>query len=78
MEKLEQLEWTVEMIESVVRGYAEELGMSAGKLIHPLRLAITGKRVGAGMFETMVVLGRGKSIERWLGCNCWAAARSLA
>jgi glutamyl-tRNA synthetase len=64
LEKLEAIEWTVAMIENVVRGYAEELGISAGKLIHPLRLAITGKRVGAGMFETMVVLGQEKSIAR--------------
>jgi glutamyl-tRNA synthetase len=64
LEKLGPLEWTVPMTESVVRGYVEELGINLGKLIHPLRLAITGKRVGAGMFETMVVLGKEKSIER--------------
>jgi glutamyl-tRNA synthetase len=61
---LGEVEWTVERIEAVVRGFAEELGFSAGKLIHPMRLAITGKRVGAGMFETMVVLGQEKSVER--------------
>ncbi len=64
MQKLEAYEWTVPMIEAVVRGYAEELGLSAGKLIHPIRLCITGRRVGAGMFETMVVLGRERSLER--------------
>lgn len=56
--------WTTSAIEAVVRLYAEELGLSAGKLIHPLRLSITGKRVGAGMFETMEVLGRDESIAR--------------
>lgn len=64
LDALAPLEWTVPMIEAVVRGYAEELGASAGKLIHPIRLSITGKRVGAGMFETMAVLGREKSLER--------------
>jgi glutamyl-tRNA synthetase len=57
-------DWTVERIEAVVRGFAEELGMSAGKLIHPMRLSVTGKRVGAGMFETMAVLGKTESIAR--------------
>lgn len=57
-------DWTVPMIEGVIRGYAEEIGLSAGKLIHPIRLAITGKRVGAGMFETMTILGQEKSVER--------------
>ncbi len=64
LEKLDAYEWTVAMIEAVVRGYAEEIGISAGKLIHPIRLSITGKRVGAGMFETMTVLGRELSLER--------------
>lgn len=57
-------EWTVPAIEQVIRSYAEVLGLSAGKLIHPLRLAITGKRVGAGMFETMAILGQAESVGR--------------
>jgi glutamyl-tRNA synthetase len=64
LERLEPYEWNLTMLEAVVRGYAEELGLSAGKLIHPIRLSITGKRVGAGMFETMTVLGRELSLER--------------
>lgn len=64
LEKLDAVEWTVPMIEATIRGYAEEVGLSAGKLIHPMRLAITGKRVGAGAFETMVVLGQQQSIDR--------------
>ncbi len=64
LEGLAPIEWKTEMIEGVIRGYAEELGMSAGKLIHPLRLSLTGKRVGAGMFETMEVLGQRKTVDR--------------
>jgi len=56
--------WTVPGIEAVVRAYAGELDLTAGKLIHPLRLSITGKRVGAGMFETMDALGRDESLKR--------------
>jgi len=61
---IDEADWNVPMIEEVVRAYAEELGLGAGKLIHPLRLSITGKKVGAGMFETMTVLGRSQSIDR--------------
>lgn len=64
LEKLAPVEWNVAAIERVIRGYAEEIGLSAGKLIHPLRLTITGKKVGAGMFETMTVLGQETSVER--------------
>lgn len=64
LEKIDVVEWNTGMIEGVIRGYAEELGVGAGQLIHPLRLAITGKSVGAGMFETMEVLGKDKTIVR--------------
>jgi len=61
---LNEGEWVTAEIERIVREVAEESGLSAGKLIHPLRYAITGRRVGAGMFETMEVLGRSRSLER--------------
>lgn len=64
LERADAGEWNVDAIDAVVRAYAEELGLSAGKLIHPMRLAVTGRRVGAGMFETMAVLGKEISIER--------------
>ena len=64
LDQLAPVEWTVEMIEGVIRGYAEEIGVGAGKLIHPIRLSITGKKVGAGMFETMEVLGKERTVKR--------------
>lgn len=64
LEKVDPIEWHTPMLESVIRGYGEETGVGLGKLVHPLRLSITGKRVGAGMFETMEVLGKEKSIAR--------------
>lgn len=64
LEGLDAAEWTHTRIEEIIRGYAEELGVGAGKLIHPLRLVTTGKKVGAGMFETMEVLGKERTIER--------------
>jgi glutamyl-tRNA synthetase len=33
-------------------------------LIHALRVAVTGKAVGAGMFETLVLLGRDRCLNR--------------
>ncbi|MBC8145302.1 MAG: glutamate--tRNA ligase [bacterium] len=64
LDALSTADWTHEKIDAVVRAFAEELSMSAGKLIHPMRLTITGKKVGAGMFETMEVLGKEESIGR--------------
>jgi glutamyl-tRNA synthetase len=45
-------------LEAVLRSYAAEKNVSAGKLIHPLRLAVTGKTVGAPLFDVLELLGR--------------------
>ena len=64
LEAIAKENWNHTEIEGVVRNYAEELGVGAGKLIHPIRLTTTGKKVGAGMFETMDVMGKEKTIAR--------------
>lgn len=56
--------WTEEAIEESVRGLAAEKEKGARHLIHPLRFATTGRTVSAGLFETMHLLGRGRSLER--------------
>jgi glutamyl-tRNA synthetase len=50
--------FTVENLEAIVRQYAEELGISAAKLIHPIRLAITGKTGSPPIFDVMVMAGK--------------------
>ncbi len=57
-------EWTEEAIEEVVRGLAAEKEKGARHLIHPLRYAVTGRTVSAGLFETMSLLGRERSLLR--------------
>jgi glutamyl/glutaminyl-tRNA synthetase len=51
-------------IEAVCRSLAQERGLKAADLIHPSRLAVTGKTRGAGLFELMELLGREKVIRR--------------
>ena len=50
-------EFSAAEIERIIRGRAEEWGISAGKLIHPLRLALTGQMQSPGIFELMEMLG---------------------
>jgi glutamyl-tRNA synthetase len=56
--------FTVESTEAAIRAYAEELGINAGKLIHPARLALTGFGVSPGLFEVMSLLGKEKVVAR--------------
>jgi len=63
--RLSSLEkFSTESIENTVRRLAEGLGISAAKLIHPIRLALTGFSVGPGLFELMEVLGKDVVIRR--------------
>jgi glutamyl-tRNA synthetase len=59
-----QDDFSVQTIESTLRSYAETCGISAGKIIHPLRLALTGKTSSPGIFEVMYVLGKNKVLHR--------------
>lgn len=43
---------------------AEDLGLSLGKVIHPTRLALTGRTFSPGMFDVMVLLGKEKTLAR--------------
>jgi glutamyl-tRNA synthetase len=50
--------------EAALRALAEQKGVSAGKLIHPLRLALTGRGSSPPVFDVAVVLGKEKSLKR--------------
>lgn len=51
-------------IEESFRGLVSELGIEAKVLIHPLRVALTGKTVGPGLFEAMYYLGSERISKR--------------
>jgi len=51
-------DWSEESLEAQVRVLAEDMGLGAGKLIHPLRVALTGTSVSPGIFEVMNLMGR--------------------
>ncbi len=57
-------EFSVEATEAAVRASIDELGVKGGEIIHPLRVAISGRTVGPGLFETLAVLGRERVLRR--------------
>lgn len=54
-------------IEKAVRDTATTLGLESKDVIHPLRLALTGKTVGPGLFELIEVLGKERVLTRLAG-----------
>lgn len=57
-------EWNASALETSIRGIADEEGLSAGKVIHPIRLALTGRETSPGLFETMELLGKENVFRR--------------
>jgi glutamyl-tRNA synthetase len=51
-------------VEECLRGLAKEKGQKAGALIHPSRVALTGKKHGPSIFDVMLLLGRERTVRR--------------
>lgn len=50
--------------ETALSSTAEKLNIGKGKLIHPLRLAVSGQSTGPGMFDLLFILGKEEVINR--------------
>lgn len=51
-------------LEELLRAAAEELNIGAGKLIHPLRVSVSGRTATPGIFEVISTLGKEKTLKR--------------
>ncbi|HHY48030.1 MAG TPA: glutamate--tRNA ligase [Firmicutes bacterium] len=56
--------FTREEIEKTLRALAETLGMKAAEVIHPTRVALTGRAASPGLFEVIAILGKEKTLKR--------------
>ena len=63
--RLESLpDYSHSSIETALRQLAEDLKLKPTNLIHPARLALSGRTIGPGLFEMMDVLGRETVVRR--------------
>lgn len=62
LRNLEQ--FNAEEAETAFKVLSEKMGLSTGKLIHPTRLAVSGRTMGPALFDLIAVLGREKSVRR--------------
>jgi len=51
-------------VERAVRATEAERGIPEGKLNQPVRVAVTGTTIGAGLYETVALLGRERALAR--------------
>ncbi len=57
-------DWVPDVLHEVTRQIGERLGRSLAKAQAPIRVAVTGRRVGPPLFESLVVLGREEVLRR--------------
>jgi glutamyl-tRNA synthetase len=70
-------EFSLASLETALRGLAAEIGVKAGDLIAPARVALTGRKVSPGIFEVMWLLGRERTLARLRDASSrWAAETS--
>lgn len=55
---------SLEALETELRALAERLGVGAGKLFQPLRVALVGTDQSPGIFDVIVLLGRDRAVAR--------------
>lgn len=61
---LAEAEWDAELLEAALRALAGRLGVGAGKVFQPLRVALTGSGASPGIFDVLLLLGKPASLAR--------------
>lgn len=56
--------YEVERLEAFSQEFIAAEDKKIADLVHPLRVALTGKSVGLGLFDTLAILGRERSLKR--------------
>lgn len=68
LEKAQQVlpgvEFKHDPLDHALRAAAQELGLKAGQMFQPIRVAVCGKKNAPPLFETLEVLGKEKVLER--------------
>jgi len=63
-EVLAGVEFSHDSLDHALRAAAQELGLKAGQMFQPIRVAVCGRKNAPPLFETLEVLGRERTLER--------------
>ena len=63
-EVLAKTEFTHDGLDQALRTAAQELGLKAGQMFQPIRVAVCGRKNAPPLFETLEVLGRETTLKR--------------
>jgi glutamyl-tRNA synthetase len=57
--------WNLEKIESTLKTLAQKLGCKTGDLVHPARVAVSGRSVGPSLYHMLEVMGKERVLARF-------------
>jgi|APSaa5957512576_1039674.scaffolds.fasta_scaffold00912_9 glutamyl-tRNA synthetase len=57
-------DYSAENLDNFLHSFVEQEGVGMGMIVHALRVAITGKSVGFGLFEIMAIIGKDSCMNR--------------
>jgi glutamyl-tRNA synthetase len=57
--------WTVEKIESTLKTLAQKVGCKTGDLVHPSRVAVSGRSIGPSLYHMLEVMGKNRVLARF-------------
>jgi glutamyl-tRNA synthetase len=61
---LANVEFKHDPLDQALRAAAQELGIKAGQMFQPIRVAVCGRKNAPPLFETLEVLGKDRTLQR--------------
>jgi glutamyl-tRNA synthetase len=58
-------EWDFQTLESALKSLAQKLGCKTGDLVHPARVAVSGRSVGPSLYHMLEVMGKERVLRRF-------------
>src|SRR5947208_4634849 len=57
--------WNLEQIESTLKALAQKLDCKTGDLVHPARIAVSGRGIGPSLYHMLEVMGKERVLARF-------------
>ena len=57
-------DWSVGNLEAVLKQLGSELGCKIGELVHPARVAVSGRSIGPSLYHMLEVMGKLRVLRR--------------
>jgi len=57
--------WDAPSLERILKETATKLGIKTGELVHPARVAASGRGIGPGLYEMLEILGKDRTLARF-------------